>query len=269
MTALSSLSPRPPRAHHSVLELSRVFFEASSGYLLKPLMRALPKGDGHSVMTLPGFFGADGSTASLRRFLDRQRYNAIPWGLGRNIPSEGLATMEATLEFRHRTEQALAQSIAAEVGRTRRKVSLVGWSLGGLYATSLAHRHPDLIRQVVTLGTPFGDPRGTSVYSVMQRMNNAEVAPELLEQWSEHTFAGNLEVPVTAVYSQSDGIVGESIAKLPEHPLMESIAVIASHIGFPFNPLVRALLCERLGQNEGRWQPWQQQFLKPLIHQPG
>ena len=112
MASVISLSPTPPRVHHSMLELSRVFFEASSGYFLKPLMRALPKGDGHSVMTLPGFFGADGSTASLRRFLDKQRYNAIPWGLGRNIPSEGLATMEATLDFRVRTEQALAESLS-------------------------------------------------------------------------------------------------------------------------------------------------------------
>ena len=268
MAIATTLLPTPPKLSHSMLELSRVFFEASSGYILKPLLRALPKGDGHSVMTLPGFFGADGSTASLRRFLDKQGYSGIPWGLGRNIPDEGLATMEETLAFRGRTEVALADSIASEVRRTGRKVSLVGWSLGGLYAASLAHRYPDLIRQVVTLGTPFGDPRGTSVYAVMQRMNNAEVSADMLAQWSEHTFTGALQVPVTAVYSRSDGLVGESIARLPEHPLMESIAVLASHIGFPFNPLVRALLCERLGQDEGRWRPWQAQVFKPLIHKP-
>ena len=234
--------PAPPRVSHSLMEMGRIFFEASSGYMLNPLLRTMPEGDGHPVMTLPGFMGADGSMASLRKFLDRQGYAAMPWGLGRNTSEGGMNDMESALAFRRSTEEALARTLRAEVRRNGRRVTLVGWSLGGLYATGLAHRYPDLVRQVVTLGTPFGDPG--------------------------FTFAGDLQVPVTALYSLSDGFVGAGIARLPEHPLMESIAVMASHVGFPFNPLVRFVLAERLAQPENQWARWKQVSLKPFVHQP-
>jgi pimeloyl-ACP methyl ester carboxylesterase len=265
---MSAAYPAPPRVSHSLMEMGRIFLEASSGYMLKPLLKTMPSGDGHAVMTLPGFMGADGSMASLRKFLNRQGYAAMPWGLGRNVPEEGMNDMESALAFRRSTEKILARTLRAEVRRSGRRVTLVGWSLGGLYAAGLAHRYPDLVRQVVTLGTPFGDPRATSIYSVMQRVYKSEVTAELLEQWTGFTFDGDLQVPVTALYSLSDGFVGAGIARLPEHPLMENIAVMASHVGFPFNPLVRFVLTERLSQPEDRWAPWRQVSLKPFVHQP-
>ncbi|MCZ6828675.1 MAG: alpha/beta fold hydrolase, partial [Gammaproteobacteria bacterium] len=161
MPAQTLAYPAPPRLSHSVMELGRIFLEVSSGYLLQPLLKALPRGDGHSVMTLPGYMGADGSMASLRKFLDRQGYTGMPWGQGRNVPDAGMNNMEQALEFRRAMEETLAQTLKTEMRRTGRRVSLVGWSLGGLYATGLAHRYPDLVRQVVTMGTPFGDPRAT------------------------------------------------------------------------------------------------------------
>ena len=102
----------------------------------------------------------------------------------------------------------------------------------------------------------------------MHRRYNGLVTQEGIEEWTSHAFDGHLEVPVTAVYSRSDGIVGEGIARLPEHPLMQSIAVMASHVGFPFNPLVRLVLAERLAQVEGNWEPWQGRSLPPLVHLP-
>ena len=152
--------------------------------------------------------------------------------------------------------------------RSGSKVSLIGWSLGGLYATGMAHRYPDLVRQVITLGTPFGDPRGTSIYAFMERIYDADVMPAQIEEWIGFTFEGDLQVPVTALYSNSDGFVGASIARLPEHTLMESIAVMASHVGFPFNPLVQALIAERLSQPEEGWCPFDKPNFKPFIHQP-
>ncbi len=268
MPAQALAYPAPPRVSHSVMELGRIFLEASSGYMLKPLMKAMPSGDGHSVMTLPGFMGADGSMASLRKFLNRQGYAAMPWGQGRNIPEQGMNDMEQALAFRRTMEETLAETLEAEVRRSGRRVSLVGWSLGGLYATGLAHRYPKLVRQVITLGTPFGDPRATSIYSVMQRYYKSEVTADMLEEWIGFTFTGELRVPVTALYSLSDGFVGAGIARVPEHPLMENIAVMASHVGFPFNPLVRFVLSDRLAQAENQWAPYQRISLKPFVHQP-
>jgi pimeloyl-ACP methyl ester carboxylesterase len=260
--------PAPPKLSHSAMELSRVFWEMSSGLMLKPLLRALPRGDGHSVMTLPGFFAADGSTASLRKFLDRQGYHGLPWGLGRNVPDEGMADMDQALAFRRKMEATLADKLQAEKRRTGRRVSLIGWSLGGLYAAGMAHRYPDLVRSVITLGTPFGDPRATSIFAAMQRVYQAEVSADMLSTWTDFTFDGELLVPVTALYSLTDGFVGEGIARVPQHELMESIAVMTSHVGFPFNPLVRALIAERLAQAEGEWRPYDKPMFKPFVHQP-
>ena len=75
---------RPPKLRHSVMELGRVVLEMSSAALLGPVLKTLPKGDGHTILTIPGFMGADGSTSRLRKFLNNRGYHAIPWGLGRN-----------------------------------------------------------------------------------------------------------------------------------------------------------------------------------------
>ncbi|MEP5763170.1 MAG: alpha/beta hydrolase [Halieaceae bacterium] len=268
MPASAAIHPEPPKLSHSLLELGRFALEMGSAACLGPLFRLLPEGDGHAVMTLPGFMGADGSTASLRRFLRRQGYAALPWGQGRNLPEGGIASMIQALDFRQKMEQLLAARLEKEVMRSGGRVSLVGWSLGGLYATGMAHRYPQLVRQVITLGTPFGDPRATSIYSMMQRMYQGEVDAKMLDDWIGFTFEGELEVPVSALYSTSDGFVGESIARLPEHPLMENIAVMASHVGFPFNPLVKAVIAERLAQAEGDWQAYRRPSLKPFLYSP-
>ena len=268
MSASAAIYPEPPKLIHSLLELGRVFWEMGSAAVLRPAYKLLPTGDGHTVMTLPGFMGADGSTSNLRKFLDRQGYSAMPWGLGRNVPEEGLSSMVQALDFRRQMEEVLAEKLLAEKMRSGGKVSLIGWSLGGLYATGMAHRYPDLVRQVITLGTPFGDPRSTSIYSFMQRLYKAEVLPEQLDDWIAFTFDGELEVPVTALYSTSDGFVGAGIARLPDHELMENIVVMASHVGFPFNPLVKALVAERLSQPEGGWRPYRRMMLKPFVYLP-
>jgi len=267
MPASTAIYPEPPALSHSVMELGRVFLEMGSSLFLRPAYRLLPQGDGHTVMTLPGFMGADGSTSALRRFLRRQGYQAMPWGLGRNIPDQGMTSMVEALDFRREMEEVLAGKLEEERARSGGKVSLIGWSLGGLYATGMAHRYPDLVRQVITLGTPFGDPRGTSIYAFMERIYEADVVPAQIEEWIEFTFEGELQVPVTALYSNSDGFVGATIARLPEHALMENIAVMASHIGFPFNPLVQALIAERLSQPEDNWHPFDKPAFKPFVHQ--
>ena len=102
---------RPPRLRHSVGELGRVAFEAGTSILCKRLFRTLPRGDGHSIMTIPGFMGADGSTALLRKFLVDRGYHAVPWGLGRNASDARAENMQQFM--RHRA--ALEEKIAARV----------------------------------------------------------------------------------------------------------------------------------------------------------
>jgi len=246
---------RPPSLRHSVMELSRVALEIGSAALLAPLLNTLPRGDGHTIMTIPGFMGADGSTARLRRFLNDRGYRAIPWGLGRNAAEVRSRKLDDFLAHRAATEAAIAGRLEAEFEATGRKVTIIGWSLGGLYAVALAHRHPRWVREVITLGTPYGDPRGTALYSVMGRLYQNDGDEGALVRWVEHTYqGGRLRVPVLALYSESDGIVGAGIAKCQGDPrYVTNMAVLASHVGFPFNPIVYAVIANHLAEPHERW----------------
>lgn len=237
------------------MELGRVVLEMSSAALLGPLLKTLPRGDGHTIMTIPGFMGADGSTAQLRKFLNDRGYRAIPWGLGRNASEVRSGDLDDFLAHRTATEDAIASRVEAQFKASGRKLTLIGWSLGGLYAVALAHRYPQWIRQVVTLGTPYGDPRGTALYSVMGRLYDNDVDEEALAQWVGHTYSGGkLRVPVLALYSESDGIVGAGIARCEADPdYVTNMAVVASHVGFPFNPLVFAVIANHLVEPHERW----------------
>jgi dienelactone hydrolase len=258
---------RPPRLRHSVMEFSRVVLEMGSAVLLSPLLKTLPKGDGHTIMTIPGFMGADGSTSQLRKFLKHRGYHAIPWGLGRNAAQVRSRHLDDFLAHRAATEEAIAARVQVEFVASGRKLTLIGWSLGGLYAVALAHRFPEWIREVITLGTPYGDPRGTALYSVMGSLYENEADEEALERWVAHTYAsGTLRVPVLALYSESDGIVGAGIAKCQGDPhYVTNVAVLASHVGFPFNPLVFAVLANHLVEPHERWAVCRSEHIRPFV----
>jgi hypothetical protein len=250
-----------------VLELSRVILEMSSTALLAPVLKALPRGDGHTIMTIPGFMGADGSTAQLRKFLKTLGYRSIPWGLGRNASEVRSRNLDDFLSHRAATEDAIALRLESEFIASGRKVTLIGWSLGGLYAVALAHRFPQLIRQVITLGTPYGDPRGTALYNLMGSLYEHDVGEDALQRWVEHTYkGGDLRVPVLALFSESDGIVGAGIAQCQGDPrYVTNVAVIASHVGFPFNPLVFAVVANHLVEPHKRWALGRNEHLRPLV----
>src|SRR6202789_1930018 len=141
---------RPPGLALLLAE-ARGIFEFNASLLLSPLLMRAPKGDGHPVLALPGFLASDLSMAPMRRYLRELGYDTYAWQMGRN--TGGVSRMRASLRDR------LAEIHAA----TGRKVSLVGWSLGGVYARDLALQSPDMVRCVVTLGSPFAnDVRATN-----------------------------------------------------------------------------------------------------------
>jgi pimeloyl-ACP methyl ester carboxylesterase len=116
-------------------------------------------------------------------------------------------------------------------------VSLVGWSLGGLYAFDAAREVPDRVRQVITLGAPFGDPRGTSLFSLLRWWSGSQVPIESQDfaGWIDRSAPARDSVPIRILYSPRDGIVSPAIAQPPAHPAIECIAVDSSHIGFCMN----------------------------------
>lgn len=260
---------RPPRLRHSVAEFGRVIAEIGSTAMLQPILNRLPSGDGHTIITIPGFMGADGSTSQLRRFLVKRGYNAIPWSKGRNAADKQPSSLDAFLEYRESIEDEVAEQVRSEFERSGRKITLIGWSLGGLYSVALAHRFPQWIRQVITLGTPFGDPRGTSLYNILGRVynNEVEVDEDALQRWVQHTYrGGELRVPVLTLYSESDGIVGAGIARCEGDPhYVTNIAVMASHVGFPFNPLVYGVIANHLVEPHERWDICGSSRLGPFV----
>ncbi len=248
--------PRTPKLRHSTSELYRFAIEFAQLRRATRLLKRQPRGDGHPVMTLPGFGGADGSMAVLRKWMREWGYDARPWELGRNIPEEptGMKGIEDSLAFRDDMVAQAAERVGLIHRETGRKVSLVGWSMGGIYANIIAQENPDKVRRVISLGTPYGDPRGTAIFGIMQRINKEapqDVAAEALQPWVDIHRSEPRKVPTTVVYSKSDGIVHPDIAKLDmDDPNVNHVKVRSSHIGFAFNPRVIWVVAKELAGSE-------------------
>jgi pimeloyl-ACP methyl ester carboxylesterase len=218
----------------------RGIFEFNASLLLSPLLMRAPRGDGHPVLTLPGFLASDLSMAPMRRYLRELGYDTHAWRMGRNVG--GVSRMRAALRDR------LAEIHAA----TGRKVSIVGWSLGGVYARDLALQAPDMVRYVVTLGSPFtNDVRATNATRLYEALSG-----EAVEDNSQlrAAISGDLPVPTTSIYSRSDGIVNWRTCHLRPSDTADNIEVrLASHVGLAVNAAALWAVADRLAQTEGEF----------------
>jgi pimeloyl-ACP methyl ester carboxylesterase len=224
-------------------ELGRGFLNLGTYFATMPLINFTPRGDGHPVLVLPGFLTNDNATIPLRYFLNWRNYNTQPWEMGRNLVNyEGL---ERKLEDRVKT-------LADKAGK---KVSLVGWSAGGLFARALAHNLKDYVRQVITLGSPFQGIQDKSNVEFMLEWVTGKKVNELEDVILER--ASQLPpVPTTAVYTRLDGIVHwKTCIDYEETPTNENVEVFASHLGLGFDPMTLVCVADRLSQPEGKWKP--------------
>ena len=228
---------RPPGAHLMALE-SLAVWEHAAGIAAWPLLRLAPRGDGHPVLVLPGLGASDSSTALLRQYLTQQGYVTHGWELGRNLGPQG-GKLEA---MRQRVVD-----LKAEHGR---KVSIVGWSLGGIYARELAKMEAASVRSVITLGTGFaGNLKATNASSFYEFVSGEKVGTTDFHR----QLAVDPSVPTTSIYSRTDGVVAWQCSVLEESPIAENIEVRASHIGMGGNPAVLLAVADRLAQPEGEW----------------
>ncbi len=203
--------------------------------LALPSLAREPRGDGSTVMVLPGFATDDYSTWPLRRYLRTRGWAARGWGLGRNraeVPEyvERVGTMVRSL---------------AE--RQERPVALVGWSLGGYIAREVARDAPDVVRRVVTFGSPvIGGPKYTTVARVIERQG---YDLDEIEDQIEDRKQTALQVPVTAIYSRNDGVVSWQACIDPEDggPI-EHVEVDTTHLGLGFNSDVFRIVARRLAE---------------------
>ena len=216
-----------------------------------PLLAALPRGDGHPVLVLPGMLATDSSTFLLRWVLRALGYPVKGWLLGRNVgPTE-------------RVVRGMRHRIHDMTDRHGRGVTVIGWSLGGIFARNLARRFPDDIRQVITLGSPFrlAQRNQTRAHRIFERYSHMHV-----EQWQlplEHPEE-TIAAPRTSIYSRLDGIVSWRACLDDVTPTSENVEVLASHLGLGHHPAVVWAVADRLAQPEGGWQP----FRAPLLLMP-
>jgi pimeloyl-ACP methyl ester carboxylesterase len=243
-------------------EPARAMVEWSAGLILRSsLLRAAPRGDGHAVIVLPGLGASDRSTVLLRRFLRDLGYEAYGWEQGRNTGAR--AGMELIMRERLRKLHA----------RTGRKVSLIGHSLGGIYARELAKLEPDSVRQVITLGSPFaGNLRSTNASLLYERLTGEQINAMSAEQVAR--LHAKPPMPTTSIYSKTDGIVAWPCSIEGNDHEGESIHLrAASHLGMAACPTALYLIADRLAQAEGQWQPfaptgWQRMVYGVQDHLP-
>ncbi|MFL6819754.1 MAG: esterase/lipase family protein [Bradyrhizobium sp.] len=239
-----SEAPATRRLHPPSLGLllaeARGIFEFNASLMLSPLLLRAPRGDGHPVLAVPGFLASDLSMAPMRRYLREIGYDTYGWEMGRN--TRGFS----------RTEAALRDRLVAIHNATGRKVSIVGWSLGGVFARNLALQAPEMVRCVITLGSPFAnDVRATNATWLYEALSG-----EAVEDNSEvrTAIAGDLPVPATSIYSRTDGIVNWRTCLSRSSDISENIEVhLASHVGLGVNPAALWAVADRLAQPEGEF----------------
>ena len=243
---------RPPSRTLMFLE-TRAFSEFGAFLAALPLLSLTPRGDGHPVLVLPGLVASDVSTGPLRNFLRAKGYAAEGWAQGRN---RGL---------RVGVEDKMLDQVRRMADKSGRKVSLIGWSLGGIYARQLAKQLPDLVRGVITLGSPFAcPPYATNAWRVYELASGMKVAD------ADTHHAGALHepppVPTTSVFSRTDGICAWQGCVNAPGEQVENIEVEASHCGMAHHPAIVYAIADRLAQEEGNWMPFDRSGWRSLVY---
>ena len=258
MTSSDSPAGRAPAQglglRRRLLEL-RAPLEAAAYVVARPLLPRLhPPGEPHAVLVLPGGLGADGSTAVLRWGIRGQGYSVHGWNQGRNLglDEKQLAGLLARVDELYNLHDS--------------PITIIGWSLGGIYARMLARLVPEKIRQVITLGSPFRmlgtdefahKPFGKGNWDRFVARHAAELDVLRVEEHERPP----LTVPATSIYTRDDGFAPwylsiDETGPNSRNPRAENVEVRASHIGLASNPSVLAVILDRLAQPHGQWRPF-------------
>jgi pimeloyl-ACP methyl ester carboxylesterase len=227
-----SVIPPPPESGLGLGSWVREIVEAARATIATPhYPDDLPRGQGETVLLIPGFLAGDWTMHPLRDFLRQLDYRVEFAGIALNLgPTRGfLPHLEHAVERLH-----------AEVAAP---IVVIGQSLGGAFARALAHRHADKIGHVVTLASPIHFPVATpleSIAKLLAPLHGPDVAAlqELIERPPP--------VPVTALYSKMDGIVDWRCCLQDEAKDCVNIEVSSAHSAMGFNPEAQAVIARAL-----------------------
>jgi pimeloyl-ACP methyl ester carboxylesterase len=221
--------------------------EIPKSILTLPTLRNLPKGDGRSVFFLPGYKFSDIATFYLRKVNTWLRYKGLPWGQGTNNG------------FNEQVGASLYLDIKREFELTKRKVSIVGWSLGGTIAKIFSDLYPQYVRSVITLDAPTSIPIGTAIYRIYQwkaaknQVELEKVDPALMDRLGKES-----KVPYSAIWSNNEkGLLPGRFCRIEPTRISENIIVDCSHLGFLYMPYIISIIADRLAEPVENWQPYQ------------
>lgn len=228
---------RAPPLREALAELARSFRERQCPTLDELVARA-PRGDGHPVFVVPGFLSDGRTMATLHSFLSRIGYEVHDWGMGRNLGPRTAG----------RRGERLLRHFRDFAARQPRRVSLVGWSLGGIMARQLARHAAPYVRRVITLGAPFtGDPRATHVSFLYQWLTGQKFTdPDFQHMLAESRLPP--PVPATSIYSRCDGVVAWRCCLEPAAPHTENVEVRAGHTQLVSHPDALMAVASRLAR---------------------
>ena len=238
---------RPPAESLNLTEPLRAMTELAMLPLAESWLNSMRGGDGHPVIIIPGFTVGDRSTIVMRKFLSSLGYLPSGWKQGVNF---GVRP-----ELFDGVSNLLSQ-LHNEYGC---RISLVGQSLGGIYARELAKQNPDAVRQVITMGSPFNDPDGeASNISDLYKMFNPEHTTKSDQfQQQKWEIGKPPPVPTTAIYSKLDGICHwRACVQHGGHDQVENIEVNSSHTGMSVNAQTLFVVADRLSQRRKHWKPF-------------
>lgn len=204
------------------------------------LLEDAPRGDEHPVLVLPGFMTSDRATYFLRNFISKQGYTALKWEMGLNLGGP---------EYAFKVADRLEEIYKIY----NQKVSIVGWSLGGVYAREVARQKPEMARQVIALGSPFSGifekNNARWFYDFLHGPKGMDISEDLLKD-----ILIPPPVPSTAVYTKGDGVVNwEHCIERIENETTQNVEIKGSHFGLGHNPSALYCIADRLSQSEKNW----------------
>ena len=203
-------------------------------------------GDGHPVVLFPGL-GADGtSLGPLRNHCLSLGYRAMDWGRGYNTGPHG--DVDIWLG-------ELAADISGLLGESSERATLIGWSLGGVYARETAKLLRGKVRQVITIGTPFNaDADHSNVGWAYRLLNGSAVS---LDPGLSKRLRTAPRVPTTSIYSRSDGVVAWQTCRHDKPGRrVQDVEIRGSHLGMGWNRAVLQIVADRLAQRPKQWRPY-------------
>jgi pimeloyl-ACP methyl ester carboxylesterase len=228
----ADIAPMQPPSMMQTVREARVVWEAAKAAVALPLLARKRGKPLRPVLVIPGFFASDTHTWALRKHLSDCGFTVYPWELGTNRGPRGDVLRQLARRVR---------TIAREHGEP---VQLVGWSLGGLLARVAANRLRGHVSRVITLGSPLsGDPQCSRLSALFERASGRS----LVDRGVRRLLRESHRVPVTSIFSRTDGVVAWQASAQPLGPCT-CIEVESSHIGMVVNPEVLDLVARQLSK---------------------